>query len=549
MSTSILDEINQDVGLNDAFFERVHEQFHTRDGYTVLVDIKRKFEEVGRYELFEYGYLDFLDKNYMEDWLDTYHILSDIPPLEVKNNDNEWGLDAFNSYPRTGIGSAKLFADKYRNKLKFVRELGLYFYYNGKVWVKDLNFVYASRLAKEFAQLTIYAANQIEDDDNRNAAIKYYSKYGEYTQREKLIKDARTVHIIDYADFDKDTYLYNCQNGTFNLRTGELQPHNADDLLTRISNVNYVKDAKSELWEKFVSDSMENDKQGIDLLQLQSGYCLDGSVAHECFFMMYGDKTRNGKGTYNSTMFRMHGDYAKTLPPEALSIKAFYGNTDAPNESIAALAGVRYVCVSEPGESLVLNSDLVKTLTGGDPVRARFLHQHAFEFFPQFKIVINTNFLPVILDTTIFDSDRLNLLYFSRHFSQEERDTRLKSKLAEPENISGIFNWCYEGYKKLEALGKFTMPDKSLKLFNQYRKDSDTTQLFVDECLAESVGARVSFQKVYNRYKDWTRDNGFGQCSKKTLEKRLRNKGLKIEDYGGSFKLFDYDLQRESSFI
>lgn len=176
MSTSILEEINQNLGLNDAFFERVHEQFHTRDGYTVLVDIKRKFEEVGRYELFEYGYLDFLDKNYMEDWLDTYHILSDIPPLEVKNNDNEWGLDTFNSYPRTGIGSAKLFADKYRNKLKFVRELGLYFYYNGKVWVKDLNFVYASRLAKEFAQLTINAANQIEDDDNRNAAIKYYSR-------------------------------------------------------------------------------------------------------------------------------------------------------------------------------------------------------------------------------------------------------------------------------------------------------------------------------------------------------------------------------------
>lgn len=75
MSTSILDEINQDVGLNDAFFERVHEQFHARDGYTVLMDIKRKFEEIGRYNAFEDVYLDFLERNYPDDWTTVYNIL------------------------------------------------------------------------------------------------------------------------------------------------------------------------------------------------------------------------------------------------------------------------------------------------------------------------------------------------------------------------------------------------------------------------------------------------------------------------------------------
>ena len=458
---------------------------------------------------------------------------------------DEWDVLTFCMYPRTGIGTSKLFADTYKDVLKFVRELGLYFYYNGKVWVKDLNFVYASRLAKKFAQSTINAANKIEDEDTRNAAIKYYAKYGDYAQREKLIRDARTVYIIDYSDFDKDPYLYNCKNGTFNLRTGELQPHNANDLLTQISNVEYRKDAKSGLWERFIADTLENDQQSINLLQMIAGYCLSGSVSHECFFMLYGDKTRNGKGTFNGTMFRMHGDYAKVLQPEALSVKSFYSNTDAPNEAIAALAGARYVCVSEPGEGLVLNSDLIKTLTGGDPVRARFLHQHAFEFFPQFKIVINTNFLPTILDSTIFDSDRLNLLHFSRHFTQEERDTKLKEKLSKPESLSAVFNWCYEGYKKLEAIGKFDMPDKSQKLFHQYQKDSDTVQLFIDECLTPFEGARISFQKVYNRYKDWSKDNGFGQCSKKTLEKRLRNKNIKVGEYGKQSRLFNYELQKE----
>lgn len=75
MSTSILEEINQDVGLNDAFFERVHEQFHTREGYSILVNVKRKFEEIGRYNVFEDVYLDFLERNYPDDWAKVYDVL------------------------------------------------------------------------------------------------------------------------------------------------------------------------------------------------------------------------------------------------------------------------------------------------------------------------------------------------------------------------------------------------------------------------------------------------------------------------------------------
>ena len=471
--------------------------------------------------------------------------MQEITEQGRKSGLDEWNVLKFLEYPRTGIGTSKLFADVYKDELKFVRELGVYFYYNGVVWVKDLNFVYARRLAKKFTQTAISVANRIEDDDTRNAAVKYYSKYTDYNQREKLIKDAQSVYVIDYSEFDKDIYLYNCKNGTFNLKTGELQLHNPNDMLTQVSNVEYRKDAKSKRWEKFIDEILEDDQQSINLLQMIAGYCLSGSVNHECFFMLYGEKTRNGKGTFNSTMFKMHGDYAKVLPPEALAVKNFYGNADAPNESIAGLAGVRYACVSEPGENLVLNSDLIKTLTGGDPIQARRLHEHKFEFFPQFKIVINTNFLPVILDSTIFDSDRLEILNFSKHFEKADRDTKLKEKLTRPENISGVFNWCYEGYKKLDSVGKFDIPEKSKKLFSQYKHDSDTIQLFIDDCLVKCEGVRTSSQKVYSRYKDWSKDNGFGQCSKKTLEKRLRKKEIKIDDYGGSLKLFDYDIKKE----
>ena len=451
-------------------------------------------------------------------------------------------LDDFTNYPLTDIGSSKLYADMFKNELRFVREMGLYFYYNGKVWVKDVGSIFAKRLAKKFAVKTVDKANGITDDKTRDIFVKYYCKFNSFNAREKLIKDAQSVHLMEYSEFDNKPELYNCQNGTFNLKTGKLQKHNANDMLTQISNVTYDADARCGRWERYVDEIMERDEPSKNLLQMIAGHCLSGSTKFECFFMLYGKNTRNGKGTFNSAMMKMHGDYAQALNPESLSVKSFYNNSEAPNEAIASLAGVRYVCVSEPGENLVLNSDLVKTLTGGDPVRARFLKQHFFTYIPCFKIVINTNHLPKILDDTVFESDRLVLLNFNVHFDADSRDNTLKKQFIKPENLSGIFNWCYEGYKMLERSGTLKMPDKSKLLFDKYRGECDIAKQFISEVLIPVEGAKLKFKSVYDEYKDWARDNGYGQCSRKTFKNKME-KHVEIKDYIGQACIFGYDFQ------
>lgn len=398
------------------------------------------------------------------------------------------------------------------------------------------------RLAKKFAVKTVDKANGITDDKTRDIFVKYYCKFNSFNAREKLIKDAQSVHLMEYSEFDNKPELYNCQNGTFNLKTGKLQKHNANDMLTQISNVTYDADARCGRWERYVDEIMERDEPSKNLLQMIAGHCLSGSTKFECFFMLYGKNTRNGKGTFNSTMMKMHGDYAQALNPESLSVKSFYNNSEAPNEAIASLAGVRYVCVSEPGENLVLNSDLVKTLTGGDPVRARFLKQHFFTYIPCFKIVINTNHLPKILDDTVFESDRLVLLNFNVHFDADSRDNTLKKQFIKPENLSGIFNWCYEGYKMLERSGTLKMPDKSKVLFDKYREESNIEKQFISEILVPVEGARLKFKSVYDEYKDWAKDNGYRQCSRKTFRERM-GKYLRIAEYCKQDCIFEYDFQ------
>ena len=58
----------------------------------------------------------------------------------------------------------------------------------------------------------------------------------------------------------------------------------------------------------------------------------------------------------------------------------------------------------------------VKAMTGNDTLNARFLHENSFDFIPQFKLYINTNYLPVINDMTLFSSGRVVTNPFERHF-------------------------------------------------------------------------------------------------------------------------------------
>ena len=86
-------------------------------------------------------------------------------------------------------------------------------------------------------------------------------------------------------------------------------------------------------------------------------------------------------------------------------------------------------------------------MTGNNILTARFLRENSFEFKPQFKLFIDTNHLPQISDMTLFESDRIKIIPFNRHFTAEERDIDLKSFFAKPENLSGILNWCLEGFR------------------------------------------------------------------------------------------------------
>lgn len=415
-------------------------------------------------------------------------------------------------YSNSDIGNGFLFADFYKDTARFVSERKCWYVYDGSTWRADVGNLKAMEKCKELATLLFLLTAEIKDTALRDVCTKRASRWHNRGVRETILKDAAGVYCLRMEDFDRDPYLFNCRNGTLDLHTGNFREHRAEDLLSMMSGVYYHPEAKCERWEKFIAEIMHSPKaedstEKARYLQKAFGYALTGNTRYECLFILYGATTRNGKGTAMETFLSLMGDYGKTARPETIGTR-FQQSSNAPSEDVARLNGARFVNISEPDKKLTLSAALVKSLTGNDTVTARFLHENSFEYRPQFKMFINTNYLPQITDLTLFSSGRIKTIPFERHFEEFEQDKRLKELFALPENLSGILNWCIEGLRLLDIEG-FDEPDIVRQATTDYAHNSDKMALFIEECLLEESGAMCRTSLLYEAYSRWCDENGF----------------------------------------
>ncbi|MEN6637476.1 MAG: phage/plasmid primase, P4 family, partial [Clostridiaceae bacterium] len=446
-------------------------------------------------------------------WLqDIVEQAKELPPIEPQTHSDEDEIELLpilramqpersKRYRRSDIGNGRLFADFFKDTVRYVSERKLWFVYDGKRWLADHSNQKTMALCKKLADILLVYAAQISDDDLKKKSVENYWRWQNRRTRETILKDAQDVYTTLMTEFDADPFLFNCQNGTLHLRTMEFLPHDANDKLTKISQVVYDPSARCERFDAFVDQIMSADRQRADFLQRSLGYALSGDTRFECLFILFGATTRNGKGPRMESVLNVMGDYGSTVRPETISMKQS-ANSQNPTEDIARLAGIRFANISEPSKGLLLNAAQVKSMTGNDTLNARFLHENSFDFQPQFKIFMNTNYLPVITDITLFSSGRIMIIPFERHFEENEQDKTLKPLFRKPENQSAILNWLLEGHRKLESEG-LKMPQSVASATERYQHDSDKIALFLEEEMESNANAEERTSMVYERYQKW----------------------------------------------
>jgi hypothetical protein len=312
------------------------------------------------------------DASQFRTWLrDAVEQAKAMPPVEQQVRRGEITVppllytikpECVESYKRTDIGNSNLFADFYKDTVRYVPERKLWYVFDGKRWIPDIGNLRTMALCKKLADALMVYAIEIEDDDIKRKFIENCKKWQSRRTREIILKDAQDVYSTHMAEFDADPYLFNCQNGTLHLKTIEFLPHDANDKLTKISQVVYDPSSRCERFDAFVDEIMSSDRERADFLQRSLGYALSGDTRFECLFILFGATTRNGKGTLMESVLTVMGDYGSTVRPETISMKQNVSSQN-PTEDIARLAGIRFANISEPSKGLLLNAAQVKSMT------------------------------------------------------------------------------------------------------------------------------------------------------------------------------------------
>lgn len=289
-------------------------------------------------------------------------------------------------------------------------------------------------------------------------------------------------------DLDADPHLLNCANGTLDLRTRTLRPHDPRDRLTKVTTGAYDPEASSEVWETFLGRVLPDDDVR-EYLRRVIGQAIYGAVREHLFPVLIGTGA-NGKGTAYGAITNALGDYATIINPELLMARD-RGGIGGPE--LMTLLGARLIVGSETEDGRRLDEATMKRLTGGDELTARNLYQSPIKWRPSHQLVYVTNALPKVKGNDPAVWRRIRVVPFAVTVPPEERDATLPEQLQL--HADAILGWAVRGWFDYEDNEGMHEPSSVVRATYEYQSESDDVARFIAErCeLGEylHVGAKV----------------------------------------------------------
>lgn len=395
----------------------------------------------------------------------------------------------------TDAGNGARFAKQWRHIVRFDAASQRWRTYDGKRWIVDECDI-VMRLAKETARamLTEATAGSVTNAELAKWALKSESR----DRLAAMVALARSEDgmTITANQWDSDPWLFNCDNGTIDLRTGALRPHNPDDLLTHYSPVRFDPEADAPTFRQFIDQIFNGDSSLIDWIIRLLGYCLCAVRCEHLLPVLYGTGA-NGKSTLLDTIGHVMGTYFDQAAPDLLTDRK--GGDEHPTAT-ADLRGKRLVVCSETEKNRRLKVATVKRLTADTTIKGRFMKCDYISFTRTFVLFLVTNNRPKVDEDSEAVWRRLREVPFAVTIPPEERDRQLVEKLkAEASGIlrllvEGCIAWQRDGLGEAEAITKAT---------SAYREDSDPLGDFFTECCIiapNAWAASDTLRRTYERF-------------------------------------------------
>jgi putative DNA primase/helicase len=291
-----------------------------------------------------------------------------------------------------------------------------------------------------------------------------------------------------------------------------LQPHNPLHYITKVTAV--TPGGECPLWHKFLDKVTGGDAELKAYLQRVAGYCCTGFTREQVLFFLYGTGA-NGKGVFVNTLAGILGDYATTAPLDTFVVT----HGDRHPTDLASFRGARLVVASEIEKNARWAEAKIKTLTGDDKIKARFMRQDFFEFTVTFKIMISGNHKPSLSGVNEAIRRRFHLIPFSVTIPAAERDLHLFDKL-KPE-WPGILKWMIEGCFEWQEIG-LAPPKAVTDATEDYLAEEDALALWIEECCDTGDRTRQETSaKLWGSWKMWAERRNEAVGSQKSLAQAL----------------------------
>ena len=333
---------------------------------------------------------------------------------------------------------------------------------------------------------------------------------------EKLTRaDRRFAATVD--QWDNDDHLLNTPKGAVNLRDGALLEPNPYLYMSKSTIVAPAGDAPR--WHTFLDQVTDGDLEYQAFLQRIIGYAASGFTHEHAMFFLYG-AGGNGKGIFLNTIQAVMGDYATVASMETF--------TDSKNDrhptDMAMLQGARMVFAQETESGRAWAESKIKSLTGGDPVTARFMRQDFFTYLPKFKLLISGNHMPKLKNVDEAMRRRLYLVPFTQIFKGKDRDPNLAETLKH--EYEGILQWIVDGAMAYEEEG-LSPPLVVQEATSAYFESEDLFQQWLDSCCVLDANAHGNPTQLFNSFKCYTEDMNEFTGTDREFRERLKKAGFK----------------------
>lgn len=437
---------------------------------------------------------------------------------EVVSSIRNWlGLSSQPLYALTDTGNAERFFDQYEEKICWVPEWNKWAIWSGTHWKQDQH-LRIKQFAIESIKTIEKEADFVIDPEYKSAIFKWAAVSQAKTKIDAMLDLAKSYLARPAVEFDANQHYLNFRNTTVDLRNGRMMEHDRTHYITREAPVDYDPLAECPIFEKVVLDLVMGRKDVYDYLQVSLGYSCTGLTTEDVFFILYGPG-RNGKSTVLETVSHVLGAYAKSARAET-----FFEQSSIPSD-LAMLTGARFVAAAETESGQKISDSLVKRLTGGDKILARFLYGEWFEFEPAFKIWLATNHKPTISTQSIAIWERVRLIPCENVIPRADRDPSLRHHLRDIEP-AGIARWLVEGAMRWYDHGLGEPPVDVTEATDEYRREMDIIGDFVSEiCFTEGT---VASSDLYKAYQSWARDNGRPVYGSRRFNSEMKEAGYPV---------------------